>query len=234
MALISAFFPTNKLVSMESQASDNSLIYLEIDSCRSVGHSRAATVTSFPLETGSNISDHAVLSNNQLELQCVVSGNPFEFINTTRQLFDIDEIRNPLSYAEKSKRVFRQLGSVGNILQTNESRVENAFRYITEIHKNRNPVRIVTDYELYEDMIMTNLTINQNTSTGDTLEFVAKFEQVNIVSNQLVIVSDIKSFTEPYKSGQTNKNLGSQNVETPQESVKDRGASVLVKLSRYL
>ena len=230
MALLSAFFPTNKLVSLESQASDNSVIYLEIDAVRSVGHSSAATVTSFPIESGSNVSDHAVLANRQLELNCVVSGNPFEFINTTRELFDIDQIKNPMSAAEKAKRTIRQLGSVGKILQTDESRLENSYRYVKELHKNRNPIKIVTNYELYKNMIMTNLSISENPTTAGTLEFVARFEEIQIVSNQLLIVSDNKDVSLEYKSGQKDKNLGSQNTETPQESVKNRGASVLVKV----
>ena len=73
MTLISAFFPSNKLISLESTASDNSTIYLEIDVVTSVNHGRNATVTSFPIESGSNVSDHAILSNNKIEMQCIVS-----------------------------------------------------------------------------------------------------------------------------------------------------------------
>lgn len=228
MALLSAFFPSNKLVSIESTASDNSTIYLEIDATPSVSHTRTANVTSFPVETGGNISDHVTLNNNVLELNCVVSGNPFEFINTTRQVFDLDQIRNPMSLLEKSKRLLRQLGSVGDLLQRNESRIENAYRYLTELHKNRNPIRLVTDYELYENMVMTNLNINQTVQSGDSLQFTATFEQVNIVSNQLIIASFDKPVAEI--NNKKSSKLGKQATEIPTEAVKEKSSSIAVKL----
>ena len=234
MALISAFFPAKKLVSLESTASDNSTVYLEIDVVRVIDHSRGATVTSFPIESGANISDHAILSNNKLEMQCVVSGNPFDFINTAREVFDIDQIRNPLSVIEKSKRLIRQLGTVGKILQTNESRIENSFRYLSELHRNRNPIRIVTDYELYENMVMTDFNVTQNTQSGDSLNFNATFEQIKIITNQLVIASIESKVSDEYKSSaKKSTKLGKQNADEPSTPIKDKGASVLVKLSRF-
>ena len=162
-------------------------------------------------------------------------GNPFEFITTAKEVFDISQIRNPLSKIEKSRRLIRELGTLGKILQTKSSRVEHSFRYLSELHRNRIPIRIITDYELYENMIMTNLNITQNTQTGDSLNFNVTFEQIITIKNQLLIASIENKVAEKYKSSaKKSTKLGKQNAEEPKDPIKDNGASLLVRLTRYL
>lgn len=232
MSLIQAFLPKNKLTSIESTASDNSTIFLEIDATKLVSHNRSAQVTNFPIETGSSITDHTILSNNRLDLQCVVSGNPFEFVNVAREVFNVQNLKNPISKVEKAKRLVRELGSVGDLVGNNTSRVLNAYRFLTELHKNRNPIQIITDYELYENLIMTSLSIQQTTQTGDVLEFSAQFEQVSFVSN-LVLIQQIKKNTQNINDREKAK-IGTQVKAKPTKSVEQKGSSVLLKLSSVL
>lgn len=194
MALVSLFFPTQQKTRFESMTLDKQAIIFEIDATVSMSHERSASPTKSPIESGSNITDHITLENNKLSIEGVITNNFFGITSTITDLLDIRALSNPLNVIERVKSLNREFGTIGRMLHENTDRVENAFRYFEEIHKNRIPFTVITGLKKYDNMVLVNLSVPQAATDGDSIRFSATLEQINIVSS-----SSFQSVSKPVK-----------------------------------
>jgi len=232
MSLLSLVFKKTQRTVIESTAIDGSVVAFEIDATVSMVHERSASPTKSPIESGNLITDHVVLENNRLVIEGVVTDNPFTIIQTVNSILDPRALQNPLNFIEQGKSIFRQVGTIARLLTNNESRVENAFRYLEEIHKNRIPFSIVTGLKKYENMILTNLSIPQTVDVGDSIRFNATFEQINIVESQLSVNGISKTVSKTVRHTANNKKQsGKKQTKQATEKI-ERKSSVLFKVLR--
>lgn len=92
------------------------------------GHERTATITNFPIETGSRISDNRVTEPKTLVIEGFVSSAPVSVFPFTQQ---------------------ESLGF---------SRIKNAFDLLDEIFERDSVFQVITGYTVYENMHITNLS----------------------------------------------------------------------------
>lgn len=75
--------------------------------------------------------------------------------------------------------------SVGQI-----SRSQEVFDLLYELIKLKEPMTVYTKHKIYDDMVMTNVTIPRTAGVGEAIEFSAEFINIRKVATQMVDVPD--------------------------------------------
>lgn len=98
---------------------------LVFDSVPEVGVKRQADVTSFPVENGSDVSDHVQIKNNTFSLSGMISETPVRLLRD-------------------------QLYSAG----VNGARISQAIEYLDQIFEERQPIVLLTEHRTFENVIL--------------------------------------------------------------------------------
>ena len=120
------------LSSLYNTASDSyiqSYQALTFDSTPSTGIRRQADVTSYPVESGANVSDHVQIRNNTFKLSGMITETP---IRAVRDL----------------------LYSAG----VNGTRISQAITYLDQIFEARQPIILITEHKVYQNVILTGIS----------------------------------------------------------------------------
>ncbi|MBA7805965.1 hypothetical protein HV313_07980 [Klebsiella pneumoniae] len=160
------------LSSLYNTASDSyiqSYQALTFDSTPSTGIRRQADVTSYPVESGANVSDHVQIRNNTFKLSGMITETP---IRAVRDL----------------------LYSAG----VNGTRISQAITYLDQIFDARQPIILITEHKVYENVILTGISYDYKSEHA--MQFDLEFEQVRLVSYAETNVIATKT--------QGNKNVG--------------------------
>lgn len=138
----------------------SSVLLLELDASISEDHSFSNAVTRFPVEDGSDITDHIKLEPDQISINGFVTNSPIKNLVQMRD--------NPTV-------------SSGGL-----DRVTSAYETLLGIsgRNGTSPVLvdIFTSLRIFTDMVMTSLTIPRNGGTGEALQFSAEFVHIRKVS----------------------------------------------------
>jgi hypothetical protein len=150
------------------------LEYIELDAAIQEQHSGSATVTQFPVETGTNIADHVRQEPDRLRVEGIVSNTPLPSqVNVPAGEFN--------QRAEANEFAFRGPYAYSRLVALLEASV---------------PVTISTELRDYESMVLVSLDVPRDAETGDVLRFMAEFEKVTQVSTRSVAV-ELKRSPKP-------------------------------------
>lgn len=142
---------------------------LEFDLLVSESHSRSNTVTSHPVENGGTITDHI---KNELEQ------------GTLNGLVSSHSIR------------LRTFNDIGDLLEDTFGFVDaeqRAFDTLEAIWKARIPVTITTLMKVYDNVAITNISVNKSESDGKSITFSIGFRQLKTVSlKRIEIEADVE------------------------------------------
>jgi D-ribose pyranose/furanose isomerase RbsD len=147
---------------------------LELDCNISESHEFENQVTAFPIENGSEITDHVINKPKKITVNGFVTNSP---INS---LGKIGEIKDAIA------------GNSG----LSQKRVSVAEYELQSILFNKELVTIVTSLDVYDDMVMTSLSIPKDSKTGDALRFTATFQQIIKITTQNVPIENVKESVE--------------------------------------
>ncbi len=185
----------------------DSSIVLNIDVTDVLNHNEPAQGTSNPVSSIEQVGDHVILNPIVLSVTGTISDSPLaaSFFSSTAN--------NPLRNAVRSK------GSVGGFLDAaNQSRSQLAFEYLGELRDNRLPFTFVTKLKSYKNMIITNININRQKGSGDTLPFIVTMEEVKIVSFAFLAFKpdaiDGASNADKNAGKKSSKTANAQNTDT--------------------
>lgn len=140
---------------------------IDLDANLQETHDWSNDVTQNPVENGSDITDHVIENPDRITIRGFISDSPLRGIvgNTVA-------IINALSGEQSGQRT------------------KETFDLLEKLSKLKLPVIVTTKYKIYTDMIMTNVSIPRDRSTGEGLEFVAEFISIRTVGTQTVDVPD--------------------------------------------
>lgn len=171
---------------------------LTLDAALSVAHQKTADVTEFEVEKGSKITDHIRAKPVTVTISGIVTNTPIGTAQNERvvQLTGFE---------------FRSSIPGANAVE-NPGYVQSAYLELKRIFEARELVKIVTELEAYENMVMRSLDVPRDARTGDALRFTAQFQQVRLVSNLTTTETVPK---EP--RGNKKKPKGDKPAETPPE-----------------
>jgi len=143
---------------------------ISFDCVTSASINQEATVTEFPTETGSPITDHIFLSNTKINISGVVSD--FNFFN-------------PLTNNGGSAIYFDSSGNiVGGTLEPNNKTIE----VVRSIFRNRDLVTVVVskenggEVERYTDCAIQTFSVDDKPDNGESTTFNLSLVQIRRVS----------------------------------------------------
>jgi hypothetical protein len=146
-----------KKTPLQFTTAGNNLVLLELDVALSEEHQFNNEVTSFPIEDGSNITDHIKLNPEQITIEGFVTNSPIK---------NIIQMRN-------------------DPVTTNGGfdRVSTAYDAMLAIAGRRGQPPILVDIfstlRIFTDMALTRLTIPRDGTIGESLKFTADFVRVH-------------------------------------------------------
>jgi len=165
-------------------------------------HNMEAEATQYPIEDGSNISDHVVNRGKTIRIDGMVSDDPITVLQTGFLDRNISGIV-PLSI--KSKLGYGLSGDSGKPSK-------ETFDQFEKIYDEKRPVTLITGLKKYENMIMESSTMPRSSQTVRSLKFTCIFRQINIMSTQMVAAPAVYQDVE--LGAQAKKNIGKQGTET--------------------
>lgn len=130
-----------------------------IDASLTETHTYDADVTSYPVESGSTITDNVRPKPVTVELECIVSDSPLNAVLAARRNLDLAD---PAFLDSPSTEALERM---------------------IAIRDKREPVTIETALKVYQNMVMTSMGVTVNKDTGKALRFTASFTQIVIVTN---------------------------------------------------
>lgn len=189
--------------------------FIYLDAVTVYTKSLSGKVTSFPVDSGVNISDHFISNNQKFSIEGVVSNVDISGISDNISIGSdkpINAVPRPdsptiygqtqaLQYLPSSVKQFYQRSAPGVLADTEsqsttqiiESLLEELMRatyYNTADKRWRNKMTITTLYEMEgtnfrnakTDLVITDVSINENPETGDGLFMSFTLEKVRFVS----------------------------------------------------
>lgn len=160
------------LASVYNPASDSYIQNYQaivFDAVPSIGIKRQAEVTSYPVENGAEVSDHVQIKNNTFKLSGIITETPVR-------------LEKDLLY------------SAG----VNGTRISQAIQYLDKIFDSRQPITLVTEHQVYENVILSGISYDYKSEFA--MQFDLEFEQVRLVSTATVNVIATKT--------QSNRSVG--------------------------
>lgn len=129
-----------------------------IDAAPVETHNLDSELTPHPIEEGADVSDHVRVLPDRVVIEGLVSNAPVGEVAVTR------ENETPVA---------------GHFLPA-----DDALAYLRQVRDDREPIMVETQIEVYESMVLTNLSVPRDTRTGDALRFRATFQQALIVRTE--------------------------------------------------
>lgn len=153
-----------------------------IDCTKKEKHDRKSEPTKFPVEDGTNISDHIILEPFKLEIEGIISDTP---ISIVRGLITAgaSAIGNVVGVAGVA--LFNSLSSSGKPSVA-------AYLQLLEIQKNRKAISVLTSLKKYKNMYVSNVSAPRDNETGDALNFTVSFEEIIIVRPKTINIQQFK------------------------------------------
>ena len=160
------------LASVYNSASDSYIQNYQaivFDAVTDTGVRRQADITSYPVESGAEVSDHVQIKNNTFKLSGIITETPVK-------------LEKDLLY------------SAG----VNGTRISQAIQYLDQIFDSRQPITLVTEHKVYENVILFGISYDYKSEFA--MQFDLEFEQIRLVSKAEVNVIATKTLS--------NKSLG--------------------------
>lgn len=120
------------LASVYNPASDSYIQNYQaivFDAVPSIGIKRQADITSYPVESGAEVSDHVQIKNNTFKLSGIITETPVR-------------LEKDLLY------------SAG----VNGTRISQAIEYLDQIFDSRQTITLVTEHKVYENVILSGIS----------------------------------------------------------------------------
>lgn len=173
---------------------------IELDAALDENHEWSAEATSNPVEEGAPVTDHVIEQSDKLKIRGFVTDSPLNLSQSVSGLVNS--------------------GSVGN-------RTQAVFDLLYDLIKIREPMTVYTKHRIYDNMVLTNVTIPRSAGVGEAIEFNAEFIHIRKVATQMVDVPDGINPKKDAKAGGANgstakkaeptKDAGKKQSETVQK-----------------
>lgn len=173
---------------------------IELDAALDENHEWSADATSNPVEEGAPVTDHVIEQSDKLKIRGFVTDSPLNLSQSVSGLVNS--------------------GSVGN-------RTQAVFDLLYDLIKIREPMTVYTKHRIYDNMVLTNVTIPRSAGVGEAIEFNAEFIHIRKVATQMVDVPDGINPKKDAKAGGANgstakkaeptKDAGKKQPETVQK-----------------
>lgn len=198
-----------KIGGQTSNGQFDEALSMVLDASVSETHTSSATITSHPVESGTDITDHVHKQPDSITINGIISNTSLVF---PQNIIGVAVI-NSISRAD---------------LNVSNDLAKTAYDQLRLLVEGKQLVRIATTLREYTDMLLEDLTVTRNATYGDSLNFTVKARQVRLVKTSVSV--KIPKPADPKKTSK--KSLGKDTPVTPPEA--QTPTSIGQKLKAYL
>lgn len=185
----------------EKITQDITLILIQFDASISERYSRAKEVTSHPVEAGADISDHTRVLPLTIDIHGWVSDDPILFLAS---------LRAQPSVAGGNPR----------------TRSRDAWRELNRIMDEEDEVKVVSDLDEFENMVLTNIDVNKDKDSGRILDATITLQQITVATTEITAAP----VPAPTNTGDASSNRAPKSDLGKQVAKPPRNASALLRL----
>ena len=184
-------------------------------------HQRNATVSQFEVEDGVVVADHVKLDPISLSMTGFISDAPVGLLG----------IRG-LSVSNAINSFAGALGGGDDSDPPNgEFRSpREAWEYLNQVWRERNPISVVSSLQIYRNMIITTLSAPRNASVGKSLEFNISLTEVRILEAQSGTFPAFKVKRGAKKRAASSVSKGKETTQEATAAQAQRPQSILARL----
>lgn len=213
---------------------------IEFDASINENHEATATATEHPVEPGENrrnVTDHVIPGAETVSLEAHVTNTPIRQPST--QMRGVVGSVTPANLGEFSRRTYERgaqnseaarYGSAGYTADANVLQFPGPFNRVTDIHELLLDLRargvlvtVVTSLRIYEDCVITAVSVPRSVESGDAATFTINFQRLTFAESDTVEVP-----TPSQPRGNTNRNRGQQATEEVDEDSAEGGSTSLL------
>ena len=162
-------------------------------------------VTRNPIELGADINDHAIIEPKEYNLEAVVSDSP---------LFGVG-----------SGTLITDSGFFGSSSTDSKTRSQAAYDALIAIQEAREPIDLQTGLKQYSNMLLSNITVNQDKDTSNAIFFTAKLIEVIIARTEEI------EFPRETLNADVTQQQGSSPINEGQKQLTDASANKSIAAS---
>lgn len=183
------------------QLIQNSSTVIQLDCSLKENHSRDSTPTKFPVENGTDVSDHIIISPFDLDITGIITDTP---IGGVKQLLMeagavlTSKLVPPVGIVAASAGI-----ALFNALSNSSSPSAAAYVQLLMLQANKQPFDVLTSLYRYPNMWIAALSSPRDSDTGKSLVFTMKLVQLILVSPQSV---NVQVFANPALSANEGDN----------------------------
>ena len=227
MSVLSLIFKNKKLARLEFP--ETGVTIINFDVCSNVTHEMDAEVTKSVIEDGSDITDHVILRNKRASFEIIISDTPLNSITSAAEGLATSLIADKI---KKSGLLSLGLARIsGLILDKTFTKAQDAFNLLEELRDRRTLISAILGFKKYENAIVTNLRVTQNTGNTGSLNASLTIEEIKMVKTQTTRIP-AKSVHKSVESTATSKgNLGKQKTQAVSPKNAERSASALSSMT---
>lgn len=199
---------------------------LQLDATLSESHQYDNEISEFPVESGSNISDHIKQNPERITINGFITNTPVEVI--TENVSNVIQT----SPGEAEVRSSERTGTSNRVELAQDALLRISGRKIQGANQEPEIIDIITGLRVYTGMAMESLEIPRDASTGQTLRFTATFIKILTVESETVLIPN--AIPAIVDKAQSKVDKGKQTVQEPtaQQSALSRLASSLFKTAK--
>lgn len=209
--------------------------FAEFDAVTSQSHDSQVQIAEHPVETGSNIADHARTEPERVTLEAYVTNNPLSTdpgVEANQENLELDLPPKPFSGISTSALV----GAIGDALfsgaktasgsvNDGQDRARAVYELLKDARDKHRRIRCVTTLAEYDDMLIERLGVPRTIEDGEGISFQIDLKKIRIVTSKIV------DAPEPAElRGQGTESKGSKAGKDEKEAKKERKKSLLRSL----
>ena len=141
----------------------NFLGSIELDVIVNESAQASSTITANPVENGADVNDHIIINPMAFTITCVVSDTKVQILGGFNTL--------------------EQLAS-GDAFTKDNTPSKDAWESLLELQAERIPFTLITNLKEYDNVVIENLSTNQDKDTSNALIFTANMKEIIFVGVQ--------------------------------------------------
>ncbi len=199
---------------------------LEIETTMTEEHRSTVVPTDHPIEEGTTVADHVQIRPDEVTIEGVISEAPLTFAATVSGLATAGSAALGAKAAGGlglGSAIGTQVGaivggSIGGLLSQSNERIKDHLDFLRELQKKRIRFDLVTKLHRYRNMILTELQIPRDATTGRSLRFIARMREIQLVKSDFVFLPEASIDASAGHSAAKKNDNGKQTTQDAAQS----------------
>lgn len=174
-------------------------LYFDLAFSDQVVHS--SEITKYPVEQGANVADHVRVQPVTITASVFVSNTPIDDLPDNSRAKQV--LMVPLTGSPLLKNQGATVAQFTDTVFFDGDFIAGTYAQLFALHDQHTILHVTTPIKNYDNMLLTKVTLARDKDTsGDGAKFELEFEQITIVSSELVTSATLPQAQPTQNSGQ--------------------------------